>query len=133
MKSVTMFLLKTTKTFKVWPVLFTRKVYVIDISANGDILLIENTATGFCLKRHRSNIKLFNGSLPLQPEQYIKRDCVNSNENFYWRNSFEFIPRNEYPDNDEPLQQTNLNQTLLRRSTRLRRPNPKYFTNDFRT
>ena len=83
MKSVTMFLLKTTKTFKVWPVLFTRKVCVIDISANGDILLIENAATVFCLKRHHSNIKLFNGSLPLQSEQYIKRDCVNSNENFY--------------------------------------------------
>ena len=58
----------------------------------------------FCLRRHPNDIKLFNGSLPLQLEQNIKRDCVNNNENFYWRNSFEFISRNKYPDNDEPLQ-----------------------------
>ena len=105
---------------------------VIDNSANGNILLIENTSTGFGLKQHPNNTKLFNGSLPLQPEQDIKRDCANNNENFYWRNAFKFIARNEYPNNDKPLQQTNLNQTSLRRSTRLPRPNPKYFNNDFR-
>ena len=109
------------------------KFCVIDISANGNILLIENTTTGLGLKPHPNDIKLFESSLPMQPEQDIKRDCFNNNENFYWRNAFKFIASNEYPNNANPLQQTNLNQTLLRRSTRLRRPNPKYFNNDFRT
>ena len=105
------------------PYFLPKKFSVIDISVNGYILF----------KKTPNDIKLFNGSLPLQLEQNIKRDCVSNNENFYWRNSFKFISRNKYPDNDEPLQQTNLNQTLLRRSTRLRRPNPKYFNYDFRT
>ena len=75
---------------------------MIDISANGNILLIENATTGFCLKWHPNDVKLFSGSLPLQLEQDIKRDCVNNNENFYWRIAFEFIAKNEYPDNDGP-------------------------------
>ena len=79
MKSVILFLLKTTKDVQSLTHIFYQRSF------------------------HPNDIKLFNSSLPLQPEQDIKRDCVNDNQNFYWRNAFEFIARNAYPDNDEPL------------------------------
>ena len=41
------------------------KFCVIDISANGNILLIENTTTGLGLKPHPNDIKLFKSSLPM--------------------------------------------------------------------
>ena len=102
------------------------------VSANGNILLIENTTNGFCLQRHPNDIKLFNGSLPLQ-KQGNKNDCVDNSENSRWSNAFDFIARNEYSDNDESAQQTISKQTSLSRSTRLRKPNPKYFNDDFKT
>ena len=114
------------------PYFLPEKFCVVDISANGNILLIENTTNGFCLQRHPNDIKLFNGSLPLQ-KQGNKNDCVDNSENSQWSNAFDFIARNEYSDNDESAQQTISKQTSLRRSAQLRKPNPKYFNNDFRT
>ena len=78
------------------PYFLPEKFCVVDISANGNILLIENTTNGFCLQRHPNDIKLFNGSLPLQ-KQGNKNDCVDNSENSRWSNAFDFIARNEYP------------------------------------
>ena len=107
----------------------------MDISPNGKILLTENATNGFCLQRHPNDIKLFNGSLPFQYEQDKNYNIDSDNsENVCWRNAFDFIASNEYSDNDETEQQTIDKRTSsVRRSTRLRRPNPKYFNDDFRT
>ena len=103
------------------PYFLPEKCCVIDILANGNIFLIENTVSGLCLQRNPSDIKLFNGSLSSLPEHTFKND---NDENLHCESPFGFIAKSEHSDNDESFQKTNLIQAPLRRLTRLRRPNP---------
>ena len=96
-------------------------------------LLIENTDSGLCLQRYPNDIELFHGSLPSLPEQVFKNDNITYDENLHWGNAFNFIAKSESSDNDKPFQKANPSQNPLRRSTRLRRHNPKYAEDYFET
>ena len=74
---------------------------------------------------------MFNGSLPSLLELAFQNDNITYDKNLHWRNAFDFIAKNEHPDNDEPFQKANPYQASLRRSTRLHRPYPKYFNDYF--
>ena len=115
------------------PYFSPEKFRVIENLANGNTLLIENTVSGLCLQKHPNDIKLFNCSLPSLLEQAFRNDNITYNENLHWRNAFDFIAKSEHPDNDEPFQKANPSQASLRRSTRLRRPNPIYLNDYFET
>ena len=73
---------------------------------------------------------MFNGSLPSLLEQAFQNGNITYDENLHWRNAFDFIAKSEHPDNDQPFQKANPSQVSLKRSTRIRRPNPKCF-NDY--
>ena len=87
----------------------------------------------FLYKRRPNNIKLFNGSLSFLLEQALRNDNITYDENLQWRNTFDFIVKSEHPNNDKPFQKANPSQASLRRSTKLRRPNPKSFNDYFET
>ena len=118
---------------KVDPYFLPEKFCVIDILANSNASLIENTVSGLCLQRPPNDIKFFNDSLPSSPEQAFKNDNITYDKNLHWRYAFEFISKNKHFDNNEPFQKANPSQVLLMRSIRLPRPNPKYFNNYFET
>ena len=67
--------------FQIRPIFFTGEIWDIDILANRNALLIENTASGLCLQRHPNDIKFFNGSLPSSPEQTFKNDNITYDKN----------------------------------------------------
>ena len=114
------------------PYFLPEKFRVIEILANGNALLIKNTVSGLCLQRHPNDIKMFNGSLPSLLELAFQNDNITYDKNLHWRNAFDFIAKNEHPDNDEPFQKANPYQASLRRSTRLHKPYPKYFNDYFK-
>ena len=71
------------RRFKFGPYFLPNKFCVIDILANGNTLLIENTVSDLCLQRHPNDIKLLNGSLPSLPEQAVKNDNIVYDESLH--------------------------------------------------
>ena len=85
------------------------------------------------MQRDNNDIKLLNDSIGFLYDQAFKNDNITFDENLQWKNAFDFIDKSEHSDNDEPFQKLNPSQAPLRISTRLRRPNPKYFNDYFET
>ena len=110
---------------------FSPEKFCVDILANENTWLIENTVIGLCLQRHPNDIKVLSSSLLSLSEQDCKNDNITYDENLHWKNAFDFVAKSEHSDNDESFQKTNPTQTPLRGSIRLRRPNPKFFKDYF--
>ena len=115
------------------PYFLLEKFCVIEILANVNSLSKENTVSGICLQRDNNDIKLLNGSIASLYDQAFKNDSITFDENLHWKNGFDFIDISEHSDNDETFQKANPSQVPLRISTRLRRPNSKYFSDYFET
>ena len=77
MKSVILFLLKTAKDIQSLTHIFLpEKFCVIDISANGNILLTENTTTGFCLNNTPTILNFLTAHYPCNPDRILKETVL---------------------------------------------------------
>ena len=83
--------------------------------------------------RHAIDIKLFYDLFSSLHEQAFKNDNITYAENLHWRKAFDFIAKTGHSDNGKLFQKGNSSQSFLRRSIKLRRPNPKYFNDYFET
>ena len=74
--------------------------------------------------RHPNDVKIFKGDIP--DHNAIPGNSDNNND---WKKGFEFVSNNDHVHYDD----SNSTNPTLRWSDRIRKPNPRYYNNDFVT
>ena len=75
--------------------------------------------------RHPNDVKIFEGDIPDHND--------NSYNNNDWKKAFEFISNNDHAHYDDSKQNCYTTNPTLRRSGSIRKPNQRYYNNDFVT
>ena len=112
------------KTSKYDPLYLPKKFVISDIVAKGNIIIVKDLNSSFYLKRHPNDLKHVNQNITFNEKQ---KDSETENcENELWKNAFDYLSQNiDYSD------ESVYPQVQLRRSQRIRKPNPKYFNSDY--
>ena len=110
------------KSTKYDPFYLPKKFQVADILGKGKLFLVKDPNSGFYLKRHLIDLKSVNKDITFGEEKNQKEE----HDNELRKSAFDYISQNfEY--NDEIVN----SQPKLRRSQRIRKPNPKYSNSDY--
>ena len=96
--------------------------------AEGFILLVKSLNTDKCLIRHPNDLKIFEGDIA--DHNAVSDNSNNSND---WKKEFEFICNNDHIHYDDSKQNYYAANPTLRRLDRMRKPNTKYYNNNFVT
>ena len=102
--------------------------------AQGKIILVQSCRTGQHLKRHPNDLKLYEGRFGDEdtPIDVSETELLEA-----WRQAFEFMDGEQTYDDEPPMvaaQNGNgaeVEAGPLRRSTRARVPNTRYYNNDY--
>ena len=129
------------KKSKFEPIFLPERFVVIDVMANGKIILVQSTRNDKFLRRHPNDLKLFKGEIP---EPSFTRTFSEQDMLHAWREAFASIDDGEQDTDDETAPNTELinNQAHAggvgepivpapQRPQRERRPNARYFNDDF--
>ena len=92
------------------------------------ILLVKSLNNDKCLMRHPNDVKIFEGDIA---DHNAVQD--NSDHNNAWKEAFEFRSNNDHAYCDDSKQNYYTTNPTLRRSDRIRKPNPRYYNDDFVT
>ena len=78
--------------------------------------------------RHPSDVKIFEGVI-------VDHNAVpdNSDQSNDWKEAFEFISNNDHVHYDDSKRNYYIASLNLRQSERIRKPNPRYYNDDFIT
>ena len=98
------------------------KFVIMEVLAKGYILLVKSLNTDKCLMRHPNDVKIFEGDI-------ADHNAVpdNSDQNNDWKEAFEFISNNDHAHYDDSKRSYYTANPTLRRSDRIRKPNPRYY------
>ena len=101
---------------------------IMEVLAKGYILLVKSLNTDECLMRHPNGVKVFEGDI-------ADHNAVAnySDHDSDWKEAFEFISNNDHVNYDDSKQNYCPANLTLRRSDRIRNPNPRYYNDDFIT
>ena len=131
------------KQSKFEPSFLPERYTVMDVLANGKIILVHSTRTGTSLRRHPNDLKRFEGYIPdaSATKTFSEHDILHA-----WREAFADIENSyEIGRDDEEVQDHEVpadvagpahaagHETLIQPegARRVRRPNPRYFNDDF--
>ena len=129
------------KKSKFEPVFLPERYTVMDVLANGKIVLIQSTRTGAHLRRHPNDLKRFEGSFPDEPatKSFSESEILHA-----WREAFAAMDisieddgmGDEAVDHEAPLEEDHAAPAPFQpvaRALRVRRPNPRIFNDNFVT
>ena len=100
----------------------------MEVLAKRYILLVKSLNNDKCLMRHPNDVKILKGDIA---DHNAVQD--NSDHNNAWKEAFEFISNNDHAYCDDSKQNYYTTNPTLRRSDRIRKPNPRYYNDDFVT
>ena len=92
----------------------------MEVLAKGYILLVKSLNTDKCLMRHPNDVKIFEGDIA--DHSAVPDNSDNKND---WKKAFEFISNNDHVHYDDSKQNYYTANPTLRRSDRIRKPNPR--------
>ena len=116
------------KKSKFDPYYIPEKFVTMEVLAKGYILLVKSLNVDKCLMRHPNDLKIFEGDIA---DHSAVPD--NSDHNNDWKEAFHFISNNDHVHYDDSKQNYYTASPTLRRSGRIRKPNPRYCNGDFVT
>ena len=134
-----------TKKSKYEPTFLPERYVVVDVMANGKIVLVQSSRTGRFLKRHPNDIKLFEGDIP---EPSFNKSRSEEEILQAWREAFAALDFDTAGDDGSedainpglPEPERHMNRggeavlpQAVRRSGRERNANPRYFNDNFQT
>ena len=105
-----------------------QKFIIMEVLVKGYILLVKSLRTHKCLMRHPNDVKIFEGDIG--DHNAVPNNSDNSND---WKKAFEFISNNDHVHYDDSKQNYHTANPTMRRSDRIRKPNTRYYNNDFVT
>ena len=108
------------KKSKFDPYYLPEKFVIMEVLAKGYILLVKSLNTGKCLMRHPNDVKLCEGDIA--DHSIVPGNPDNKND---WKKAFEFISSNDQVHYDDSKQNYFTANPTLRRSGRIRKPNPR--------
>ena len=98
------------------------------VLAEGFILLVKSVNTDKCSMRHPNDVKTFEADIA--DHNAVPDNSDNSND---WKKAFEFISNYDQVLYDDSKQNCYTANPTLKRSDRIRKPNTKYYNNEFDT
>ena len=132
------------KKSKFEPVFLPERYVVIDVLANGKIILVQSSRTGSFLRRHPNDLKRFEGHIPdnsSTPRPFTEHEILQA-----WREAFSALDHSYSDGTDDdgcgyemPADEGQADELEPQvpevpagdARLRQRRPNPRYFNNDF--
>ena len=104
------------------------KFVTMEVLVKRFILLEKSLNTHKCLMKHPTDVKIFEGDIA--DHNTVPGNSDNNND---WKKAFEFISNNDHVHYDDSKQNYYTAYPTLRRSDRIRKPNTRYYNNDFVT
>ena len=116
------------KKSKLDPDYLPKRFVIMEVLAKGYILLVKSLNTHKCLTRHPNDVNIFEGDIA--DDNAVPDNSDKSND---WKKTFESISNNDHIHYEDSKQNYYTANPTIRQSDRIRKPNARYYNNNFVT